>query len=406
MGTLAARIAHGSIIQAVVILDNAGQVTLSKVALTPGDRRVLLNLTPDGRSTTARLSSLADYSLRASRGQDDDIHITGLPMRDIKTTVSRLQATEFVVSAIALLLAGLAGGGWVTLSLRPLGRVTKTARQVTSLSLGSGTVNLPHRVPETDPRTEVGQLGAAFNQMLGHVETALEQREGSEARLRRFVGDASHELRTPLAGIRSYAELAQRSALAVPDEVSHALGRVVSEAERMGLLVDDLLLLARLDAGQPLEQEDVDLSRLVIEVINDARVAGPEHRWLLDLPDEPLAVRGDEHRLHQVVGNLLSNARIHTPAGTSVVLRLTADEPNDKVLLSVIDDGPGIPAELADTVFERFVRADDSRSRASGSTGLGLAIANAVVEAHGGSMTLVPATCGAELRICLPTGNS
>jgi two-component system OmpR family sensor kinase len=259
-------------------------------------------------------------------------------------------------------------------------------------------------VPETDPRTEVGQLGAAFNQMLGHVETALDQREASEARLRRFVADASHELRTPLAGIRSYAELALRSTEAVPAEVSHALGRVESEAVRMSRLVDDLLLLARLDAGRPLEQEDVDLSRLAIEVTSDARVAGPDHRWSLELPDEPLVVRGDEHRLHQVVANLLSNARTHTPAGTSVVVRLTDQEANHQVLLSVRDDGPGIPKELQANVFERFVRADDSRSRAIGSTGLGLSIAHAVVKAHGGSLTLISDEGGTEFRIALPAG--
>jgi two-component system OmpR family sensor kinase len=278
--------------------------------------------------------------------------------------------------------------------------------------LGSGKVDLPNRVPETDPRTEVGQLGDAFNQMLGHVETALEERETSEVRLRRFVADASHELRTPLAGIRSYAELARRSTEDVPDEVSHALGRVESEAVRMGRLVDDLLLLARLDTGRPLEQKDVDLSRLVIEVTSDARVAGPDHRWSLDLPDEPLVVRGDEHRLHQVVANLLSNARIHTPAGTSVVVRLSADpagqaarQSGRQVLLSVADDGPGIPAELQAHVFERFVRADDSRSRVKGSTGLGLAIAQAVVKAHGGSLTLISQGGGTEFRISLPAGN-
>jgi len=406
VGTLAARTTNGAITLAVVVHDNAGEVSLANVALTPADRSVLLHVVPDGQPTTAHLSSLGDYRLQATRGQDEETHITGLPLQDIESTVHRLQAVELVVFAIALLLTGLAGAGWVTLSLRPLRRVTITARQVTSLPLGSGAVDLPHRVPETYPRTEVGQLSAAFNQMLGHVETALEQREGSEARLRRFVADASHELRTPLAGIRSYAELARRSTEAVPDEVSHAMGRVESEAVRMGLLVDDLLLLARLDAGRPLEQEDVDLSRLVIEVTNDARVAGPEHRWSLDLPDEPLVVRGDEHRLHQVVGNLLTNARIHTPAGTSVVVRLSADPQEDHhVLLTVSDDGPGIPAELQSTVFERFVRADDSRSRASGSTGLGLAIAHAVVKAHGGSLTLISDKGGTEFRISLPAGN-
>jgi two-component system OmpR family sensor kinase len=406
VGTLAASIRGGSIEQAIVVRDNAGEVSLPNVALTPADRSVLLHLTPDAPPTTTRLSSLGDYRLRATRSPDGEIHIAGLPFHDIESTVHRLQATELVVFAVALLLTGLAGAGWVTLSLRPLRRVTITARQVTSLPLASGAVELPHRVPETYPRTEVGQLSAAFNQMLGHVETALEQREGSEARLRRFVADASHELRTPLAGIRSYAELARRSTEEVPDEVSHALSRVESEAVRMGLLVDDLLLLARLDAGRPLEQEDVDLSRLVIEVTNDARVAGPDHRWSLDLPDEPVVVRGDEHRLHQAVGNLLSNARMHTPAGTSVVARLASDQQADHhVLLSVSDDGPGIPAELQATVFERFVRADDSRSRAKGSTGLGLAIAYAVVKAHGGSLTLVSDEKGTEFRISLPAGN-
>jgi two-component system OmpR family sensor kinase len=174
----------------------------------------------------------------------------------------------------------------------------------------------------------------------------------------------------------------------------------------MGLLVDDLLLLARLDAGRPLEQEDVDLTRLAIEVTNDARVAGPDHRWSLDLPDEPLVVRGDAHRLHQVVGNLLSNARTHTPAGTSVVVTVAADHLRDHhVLLSISDDGPGIPKEMQANVFERFVRADDSRSRANGSTGLGLAIARAVVKAHAGSLTLTSDESGTQFHISLPAGN-
>ena len=403
VGTLAVRIANGSIAQAVVVHDDAGQVGLSNVTLSQADRALLLSVSAEGQPITGRLSALGDYRLRATRSQDGDVHITGLALGDVESTVHKLVATELVVFAAALLLTGLAGAGWVRLSLRPLDRVTTTANRVSSMSLGSGAVDLPHRVPETDPRTEVGQLSAAFNQMLGHVETSLEQRAASEARLRRFVADASHELRTPLTGIRGYAELALRNTGSVPDDVRHALGRVEAEAVRMGGLVDDLLLLARLDAGRPLEQEDVDLSRLVIEVTSDARVAGPDHRWSLDLPDEPVVVRGDEHRLHQVVANLLSNARTHTPPGTSVVVRLSAaHEPEHQVLLSVSDDGPGIPKEMQTDIFERFVRADDSRSRAMGSTGLGLSIARAVILAHGGALTLIDDDGGTEFRIALP----
>lgn len=404
VGTLAVRIVGGSVEQAVVVRDNAGQVSLSNVELTTTDRAQLLRLATDGQPSSTELSALGDYRLRATRSQDGDVHITGLPMGDVESTVRRLQAAELVVFSAVLLMTGLAGAGWVRLSLRQLDRVTTTANQVSSMSLGSGSVDLPHRVPETDPHTEVGQLGAAFNKMLGHVETALEQREASEARLRRFVADASHELRTPLAGIRGHTELALRSTEPVPDEVGHALERVEAEAVRMGGLVDDLLLLARLDAGRPLAHDDVDLSRMVIEATSDARVAGPDHRWSLDLPDRPVIVRGDEQRLHQVVANLLANARTHTPAGTSVVVRLASAEMADQqVMLSVSDDGPGIPTDLQSDVFERFVRADDSRSRAIGSTGLGLSIARAVVIAHGGSLTLTSDKNSTEFRITLPT---
>lgn len=407
VGTLAVRVRQGSVAQAVIVNDTAGRVSLSTVTLSAADRARLLNIATDSRPASVNLSQLGDYRVLATGAKDGDIFVAGLPMGDVESTVQRLVATELVVFAAVLLLTGMAGAGWVRLSLRPLHRVTVTANQVSSLSLGSGAVDLPHRVPETDPRTEVGQLGSAFNRMLGHVETALDQREASEARLRRFVADASHELRTPVAGIRGYAELARRSTEPVPAEVRHALERVESEAVRMGRLVDDLLLLARLDAGRPLEQEAVDLSRLVVEVTSDARVAGPDHRWSLDLPDVPVVVRGDEHRLHQVVANLLSNARTHTPSGTSVLVRLSTDhEGEGQVLLSVVDDGPGIPAELQANVFERFVRADDSRSRVVGSTGLGLSIAHAVVKAHGGSLTLTSERGHTEFRIALPTGNA
>jgi two-component system, OmpR family, sensor kinase len=245
-------------------------------------------------------------------------------------------------------------------------------------------VALSVRVPEkdTDPRTEVGQVGAALNRMLGHVAGALAARHASEMRVRHFLADASHELRTPLAAIQGYAELTRRVSEEVPPDVAHAMRRVESETGRMTTLVEDMLLLARLDSGRPLDAEPVDLSRLVIDAVSDAHVAAPGHHWRLDLPEESVTVTGDPARLHQVLANLLANARTHTPAGTTVTTRLAVA--GNQVTLTVEDDGPGIPPALLPEVFDRFARGDTSRSRAAGSTGLGLAIVAAVVEAHHG----------------------
>ncbi|MDZ4269026.1 MAG: HAMP domain-containing sensor histidine kinase, partial [Mycobacterium sp.] len=231
----------------------------------------------------------------------------------------------------------------------------------------------------------IGQLSAALNRMLDRIAAALSARHASETRVRQFVADASHELRTPLAAIRGYTELAQRKQRELPDDVAHAMNRVESETERMTQLVEDLLLLARLDAGRPLQQEAVDLTRLVVDAVSDAHIAGPDHVWELDLPDEPVMVAGDEARLHQVLANLLANARTHTPPGTSVTTSLAVGD-SAEVVLTVLDDGPGIPAWLQPDVFERFARGDSSRSRRGGSTGLGLAIVDAVVRAHGGTI--------------------
>ncbi len=348
------------------------------------------------------------YKITAVDDPDGDgsVFITGLPLAALHDQLRDIALAEAVVFGAVLTFAGVLGMLWVRFSLRPLRRVATTASQVAELPLESGVVSLPAGVPDTDPHTETGQVGLAFNRMLGHVETALRHRAASETRLRRFAADASHELRTPLAAIRGYAELALRHPGDSPDEVTHALGRVLSESKRMSVLVDDLLLLARLDAGRPLSREPVDMTRLAIEATSDARVARPGHRWMLELPDDPVLALGDEHRLHQVLGNLLSNAGRHTPDGTTVTVAVsctlpygepgTGNEsvahgtlpPAPRLVLTVTDNGPGIPADLLPDLFERFTRADTSRSHASNasSTGLGLAIVDAVVAAHHGAV--------------------
>jgi two-component system OmpR family sensor kinase len=264
-------------------------------------------------------------------------------------------------------------------------------------------VHLPTPIVAVDPdaaHTEVGQLGIALNRMLDRIAGALSARQASETRVRQFLADASHELRTPLAAISGYTELVQRRRDELPPEIAHAMSRVESESARMTQLVEDMLLLARLDEGRPLERDTVDLSQLAVDAVSDAHIAGPDHKWLLELPDEPVTVAGDHARLQQVLANLLANSRTHTPAGTSVTTALAAESDGGAVL-SVVDDGPGIPAGQQPEIFERFVRGDSSRSRRDGSTGLGLAIVSAVVRAHRGSIDLrsVPGQTAFTVRI-------
>jgi two-component system OmpR family sensor kinase len=306
------------------------------------------------------------------------------------------------VIVMMLLTAGWGGAFIIRRTLKPLDRVAATASRVSELELDRGKVNLAQRVPEsdTDLRTEVGKVGAALNKMLDHVGSALEARHASEMQVRQFVADASHELRTPLAAIRGYAELSRRSRQPVPDEIAHVLNRVESEARRMTTLVEDLLLLARLDAGRPLAHDPVDLTMLVVDAVSDAHAAGPRHDWQLDLPEEPVTVIGDGARLHQVLANLLANARTHTPEGTTVTVGVSATD--QLAMIRVIDAGPGIPAELQPHIFERFARGDSSRSRAAGSTGLGLSIVHAVVTAHGGRVTVTSQPGRTQFTVLLP----
>ncbi len=354
--------------------------------------------------TTVAVPSLGTYRLIRVDNQRGGVTISGFSTEQPERTVHHLAVIILAVTAAGLLGVG-AGGTWlVRANLRPLRRVAGTATRVAQLPLDSGAVALADRVPEqdTDPRTEVGQVGAALNGLLDHVGAALNARHQSEMRVRQFVADASHELRTPLASIRGYAELSRRERAPVPAAVSHALSRVESEATRMSSLVDDLLLLARLDAGRPLEREPVDLTHLVIDAVSDAHAAAPGHTWRLDVPDEPVLVQGDAARLHQVLANLLANARTHTPEGTTVSAQVR--QQGDQVAVDVEDDGPGIPAALQPDVFQCFTRGDSSRSRVAGSTGLGLSIVSAVASAHGGSVALDSRPGRTRFSVSLPAG--
>ena len=378
-GTLGAWISGGRLLGT----DEETRSGAKKVPLSPAARRILLRLPVNRQPYTRTLPGLGEYRLIAIPGQDADVHITGLPLAELNSTITRLERIEMEVFGGALLVTGLAVVGVVRLSLRPLRKVTTTANEVTRLPLASGDVDLSHRVPDADPRTEVGQFGSAFNRMLGHVENALDRRQASENQLRQFIADASHELRTPIASVRGYAELGLRA----PENSGNALRRVQAAAQRMGRLVDELLLLARLDAGRALADESVDLTRLALEATNDARVAGPAHQWNLDLSGQPVTLRGDEDRLYQVLANLLANARTHTPPGSTVTVKLKSGQ-DGLVTMTVTDDGPGIPAQLQPTIFGRFTRGDTARTHAGENTGLGLAIVHGIVTAHHGRVTL------------------
>ncbi|GAB3584248.1 HAMP domain-containing sensor histidine kinase [Leifsonia lichenia] len=393
-GTLGAvRSASGGLLFPPVVL--ADQPTTTNQPLEPKQVTInglaLLTVPSDEKPHTVDLGeALGSYRIAAARLDNGDSVIIGLPLSDVNATVSQLTLVIVLVTLAGLIFAFLIASFVVRLAMRPLARVAGTAQQVAEMPLDRGDVALSVRVPEadTDPHTEVGTVGAALNRMLGHVASALTARQASEQKVRQFVADASHELRTPLASIRGYAELTRRSPHELPTDVTRSLGRIESEATRMTSLVEDLLLLARLDEGRELDRDPVDLSMLLIDALSDAHAAGPDHTWSIVLPEEPVEVIGDQPRLHQVVTNLLANARVHTPEGTEVVAELAVDQEKNHAVISVKDNGPGIPDEVRSTLFERFARGDSSRNRATGSTGLGLAIVSAVVEAHGGELTV------------------
>lgn len=376
-----------------------------QTALSESARKELAAVTP-GKPVSLDIPGQGHYRVLAQTSWSGKTVITGLPLAQVDATLMRVFLILLIVTAVVLVVATTAGIWLVRRALTPLDRVAATAARVADLRLDRGEVTLPVRVPvaDADAHTEVGQLAMAINRMLDHIAGALEARHASETRIRRFLADASHELRTPLSSIRGYAELALRERDTLPPVVAHAMGRVDSESRRMTTLVEDMLLLARLDAGRGLEHAPVDLTRLTVDAVSDAHIAGPDLQWALELPPEPIVVSGDPARLHQVLANLLANARVHTGPGTRVTTAL-AEDGRGGAIWRVTDDGPGIPAELQPEVFERFARGDSSRSRRAGSTGLGLSIVAAVVKAHAGAIAVESRPGHTEFTVRLPAAD-
>ncbi|MFJ6534320.1 sensor histidine kinase [Microbacterium sp. NPDC091662] len=351
----------------------------------------------DTSVATVTLTDLGSYRLMALPTNNGLIVVTGLPRDEIQNQLTQLLTVIALATIGGLILLALTTAITIRVGLRPLRAVALTATRVANQQLDRGEVTITERVPasEADPRTETGLVGASLNKLLDHVNTSLASRQKNEERMRRFVADASHELRTPLASIRGYSELslralrqsnAQAERPEVIESTTSSLERIQAQSLRMTRLVEDLLLLARLDEGRELVYGTVDLTQLALEGLSDARPTAVDHHWNIDVPDEPVTIVGDAGRMHQVVANLLANARTHTPAGTTVTLSVAQE--GEEAVLRVHDDGPGIDPAIRDELFARFARGDTSRARQTGGTGLGLAIAKAIVEGHHGFITV------------------
>jgi two-component system OmpR family sensor kinase len=326
-----------------------------------------------------------------------EVIVAAVPFHDSNQTLNRLLVVLGLVIAGVLLILGCVAWAVVRVGLLPLDRMGHVAG-----AIAGG--DLSHRVEATDPRTEVGRLGIALNGMLDRLERAFAEREASQSRLRRFIADASHELRTPLASIRGYAELFRMGAARDPGETEKAMRRIEDEAARMGVLVEDLLTLARLDQVPEVPHAELDLAPLVRDAVDDARVTAPDRR--IDLGgDRTARVVGDAHQLRQVLGNLLGNALVHTPPGTPVEVDVT--DVGGEVRIEVRDHGPGLPTGDTETLFERFWRAEGGRERGRGGAGLGLAIVAGIVDAHGGRVHAGNAPGGgASFVVELPAAHS
>ncbi len=355
---------------------------------------------------TVELGDLGEYRVGSRQLASGERLVSAVSLEQANKTLA--SETFAVVVLVVLALAGTAAGTvlMVRAALRPLRRVAEVAGEVAALPLTSTAHRITARVDEvdTDPGNEVGIVGHTLNRLLANVDGALADLAESDRRMRQFLADASHELRTPLAAILGYAELTRQDSDTLPETTEYALARIEAESRRMTSLVADLLLLSRLDERHDLEIADVEMGDLVADAVQDAAVTAPEHHFVIDLPDHPVWARGDRVRLHQLLANLLANARVHTPPGVTVTTSLRTREQGAGAVveLAVSDDGPGIPPEIVPNLFDRFVRADKSRSRELGSTGLGLAIVRSIVEAHNGTVSVESSPGGTVFLVRLP----
>jgi two-component system OmpR family sensor kinase len=361
----------------------------AEVEVEPGDDPTFFTVpstTPGG----------PDFRVRADSLSDGGMLLVALPLDDAQETLDRLLVVEAIVIVVVLVAATGLGLWVVRVGLRPLRDIEATAERITE-------GDLTERVERAGDGTEVGRLGSALNTMLTQIEDSFDRQAATEERLRRFVADASHELRTPVAAVGAYAELFERGAGERPDDLDRVMRGIRSETRRMGVLVDDLLLLARLDEGRPLAHRPVDLVALTGEALATARALGPD--WPVRMSATgPVEAVGDAMALRQVLDNLLTNVRVHTPAGTRTEVRIRQE--GDDAILEVADDGPGLTPDDAARVFERFYRVDTSRSRERGGTGLGLAVVAAIAEAHGGRVELDTAPgAGATFRLRIPAAS-
>ncbi|MET4061892.1 two-component system OmpR family sensor kinase [Arthrobacter sp. UYP6] len=376
--------------------------------LSADDVGVLASIPADQVPVSVDLS-FGDYRVVAqTQPQTGTVVVSGVPLAATNNTLLWLGVTIAAVSLLGLALTAVLGYLIIRRSLRPLEEVAAVATNVSRLPLEAGDVALAERVPESlvHSGTEVGSVGQAFNKMLDNVARALQVRQRSETQIRQFVADASHELRTPLTSIRGYTEMVRLTEHLSPEGIQ-SLGRVEAESRRMTGLVEDLLLLARLDEGREKVHTEVDLTRLVMETVSDAQVAARDHHWRIQLPDEPVTGVGDPGQLRQVLINLVTNAHVHTAPGTTVEVSLgvaSDGKGGSDAVLRVADDGAGIPPDFQDRIFSRFARRDASRSDRTGSSGLGLAIVDAIVSAHHGTISLESVPGDTVFTVRLPQG--